>query len=221
MISVVVDVDDTIVDTLRRTQGIWEEVLGREIPLRDVETLRAVEIFERHASPEQKVRIEDLRRRFQDIQLCRNEVGVRMMGLDEPVPHAPDVLREWSRLCRLVYLTGRPEPLRGLTLGELERFGFPTEGTQLVMFDPEDWGSPSSLAEARSRLLSSLSGEHDVVRVVDDFPGYFPVYSRFGIPDRIGLLRSKLFSEQDFTSRGATRVVEGWEELRGDPPRSR
>jgi hypothetical protein len=224
LISVVVDVDDTLIDKKRSTHGIWEMVLEREIPFEDVVELRAEEIFERHAAEKQKARMAELRRSFMDIQLCRDERGIPLLRLDEPVPHAAEVLREWSGNCRIVYLTGRIEALRGPTMEQLYRHGFPIEGTELVMFKPEDWvgSSPGrGILGARSRLFSHICDEHDVVRVVDDFPGYFNTYREHDVPELIGLLRSKNFRVQDFLERGATRVVESWEELRGDPPRPR
>ncbi len=222
MISVVVDVDDTLVDTSKRTQKIWELVLGREIPLEDMESLTASGIFEKHASQEQRARIEELRREFNDVLLCRKEEGMRLLELDEPVPFAAEAFSEWGTRCKLVYLTGRLESLREATIWELARFGFPAD-VELVMFDPDDWDlrPGTSLTDARTRLFSVISERHDVVRVVDDFPGYFPAYKQFDVPDRIGLLRSKLYTPQDYTERGATRVVESWEELMGDPPRPR
>jgi len=39
MISVVVDVDDTLIDTAKRTQAIWHKILELEIPLEVVQTL--------------------------------------------------------------------------------------------------------------------------------------------------------------------------------------
>jgi len=223
VISVVVDLDDTLVDTKRRTRAIWELVLGREIPMEAVEGLTARTIFERYAAPDQRPRIEELSREFNDILLCRNEVGIELLELDEPVPFAAEVLTDWRQHFRLVYLTGRLESLRDATLRELRRFGFPIDA-ELVMFNPEDWEGPhlgASLADARTRLFSAITERHDVARVVDDFPGYFPTYTQFDVPERVGLLRSKLYTPQDYIERGATIVVESWEELKGDPPRPR
>lgn len=219
MIGVVVDIDDTLIDTKRRMQGILSVVLEREIPLQDVEALAPREIFEKYATREQRTRADELARRFQNLLLCRDDEGIGLMRLDEPVPHAAEALMAWREHCVLVYLTGRLEDIREQTLSELEEFGFPTEDTELVMFDPEDWGPGAKLLEARNRLLFSITGRHDVVRAVDDFPGYFAAYRDLNIPDRIGLLRSRRFTPQDFIDRGATRVVESWEQLIDDLPK--
>ena len=218
MIGVVVDIDDTLIDTRRRMQGILQEVLGREIPQQDVEALAPREVFEKYATPEQRTRADELARRFQDLLLCRGEEGVELMRLDEPVPFAAEALRAWNGSCVLVYLTGRLEDIREQTLRELEGFGFPTEGAELVMFDPRDWGPGPRLLEARNRLLSSIAERHDVVRAVDDYPGYFAAYRDLGIPDRVGLHRSRRYTRRDFIDRGATRVVESWEPLVEDLP---
>lgn len=54
MVSVVVDVDDTAIDTERRTQGVWHQVLDRKIPLQVVQTLSSQQIFEKYASSERQ-----------------------------------------------------------------------------------------------------------------------------------------------------------------------
>ena len=226
MISVVVDVDDTLIGTERRMQGVWRQVLGREIPMQAVETLGMGQIFEKFASLGQKARVNELRKRFWDVLLCSEEIGIELLKLHEPVPFAADVVQTWSRQCVLVYLTGRPETMRDLTLGELKKFGFPTDNVQLTMFNLEDFArargeNPSgvTMVEAKSRLFSSISKQHDVVRVVDDYPGYFPIYKQFRVLDRIGLVRPKRYSRQQYIDRGATRVVESWKQLKGDLPK--
>jgi len=226
MVSVVVDVDDTLINTERRMQGVWRQVLGREIPMQAVETLGLGQIFEKFASLDQKARVNGLRKRFWDVLLCLEEIGMELLKLDEPIPFAADVLQIWSKECTLVYLTGRPETTRDLTLGELKKFGFPTDNVQLTMFNLEDYArargeNPSgvTLVEAKSRLFSSISKQHDVVRVVDDYPRYFTVYRQFGVPERIGLLRPKRYSRQDYFDQGATRVVKSWKQLKYDEPK--
>ena len=226
MISVVVDVDDTLISTQRREQGVWRQVLGREIPMQAVETLGLAQIFEKFASSDQKTHANELREKFWDISLCLGNVGIELAELDEPVPFAAEVLQTWSKHCQLVYLTGRTENTRDLTLDHLRKFGFPTDNIQLVMFNLEDYARARGLnpsgptqVEAKSRFFSSISKQHDVVRVVDDYPGYFTIYRQFGVPERIGLLRPKRYSLQDYIDRGATRVVESWKQLKDDLPK--
>jgi hypothetical protein len=225
MACVVVDIDDTLISTDRRMQSIWGHILGREVPLEAVETLQLEQVFLKFALPEQKVHATEFQRRFWDVVLCLEEVGADLLELDEAVPFAADVLQRWSRQCALMYLTGRTENTRELTLRELEKFGFPTENVQLLMFNVEDYArmrgeNPSgpTLIDAKARLLSQLSKKKNVIRVVDDYPGYFPVYKQLGVPERIGLLRSKRYSPRDYIERGATRVVESWEHIQDDLP---
>lgn len=226
MISVVVDVDDTLISTDRSMQGVWREILGREVPLNDVETLGLEQIFMKFASPEQRARISELQKRFWDISLCLEKIGIELFKLHEPIPFSANILQTWASHCKLIYLTGRPETMRDLTLGELEKFGFPTSNTQLVMFSLEDFSrvrgiNPSgpTLIDTKSKLFSIISKERNIVRVVDDYPGYFPIYKQFGVPDRIGLLRPR-YSSQQYIDKGATRVVESWKHLQNDLPKT-
>jgi hypothetical protein len=225
LISVIVDVDDTIIDTQRRIQAIWSHLLGGKIPLQAVQKLNTQQIFAKYASSNQKARVNELRKRFWDILLCSEKVGIKLVKLDEPIPYAADILQKWSKNCKLVYLTGRPETNRDLTLEQLKKFGFPIDNTQLVMYDLEDYACAKgasagpTLAEARLRLLTEMSKQHKFARVVDDYPGYFTLYRQFNIPDRIGLLRSEKFSTQNYIDEGATKVVESWKQLEDDLPR--
>lgn len=224
MISIVVDVDDTLIDTVRRTQAVWHEILNREIPLEAVHTLNPQLIFEKYASTDQESRVHEIQKRFWDITLCIEKVGVDLLKLEEPVPFAAETLQVWSKQCMLIYLTGRPETTRSSTLQRLREFGFPTNNIELVMYRLGDYararGEPNgpTLIEARHRLFSSVCKRHNVARVVDDYPGYFTIYKEFKIPERIGLLRSKLFSRQDYINRGATKVVKSWKQLQNDLP---
>jgi hypothetical protein len=142
--------------------------------------------------------------------LCRNEEGVRLIGEDEPIPDAAEALRRWGG--PIVYITGRLEHMRGATVDQLRKFGFPLEDTELHMFKEEDWRG-GGLGDARKRILDDIQSRHEVARVVDDFPGYFPVYKELGIPERIGLHLSSARKPEDYTSRGATRVVGSWKDL--------
>jgi len=210
--SYLIDIDDTLVSTRKRTQGLWKHVLGCVVPLEEVETLTARQIFERYATEEQKPSMRDLQKRFTETMLCRNVEGVRLMKLDEPIPYAANVLQKWQEEADIVYITGRLERVREETISQLRRFGFPIEDTELVMFKEEDWGK-GEVGKARKALVDKVVGAHSVHRVVDDFPGYFTVYRDYGIPERIGLLQSKMHQPSDFLEGGATKVVKSWTEL--------
>lgn len=223
--SAVIDIDDTLVDTSRRMQAVWSLVLSCEVPLEAVETLSLEKVFMKFASQEQKQRASEFQKRFWDVTLCLDEAGFKSLGLNEPIPSAANVVRQWSKHCKLVYFTGRTENTRDITLSELRKFGFPTEGAELVMFTLEDFAhtrglNPSgpTLVDARAQRLSEICKTHDVARAVDDYPGYFSVYKQFNVPDRIGLLRSMRYTPQDYLDRGATRVVKNWKELENDLP---
>jgi hypothetical protein len=143
------------------------------------------------------------------------------------MPYAADVLQSWNKKAKLVYLTGRTENTRSLTLDELRSFRFPIKGIKLVMFKPEDYARPKgedpsgpTLVDTKSRLCEDICKDTNITRVIDDYPGYFRIFQRLKIPDRIGFLNPRKYKSQHYLDRGATRVVESWEELREDPPRS-
>lgn len=226
MASIVVDIDDTLIDTGRRMQKVWHKLLGREIPSEAVETLSLEQIFMKFASPEQKARVTQFQKRFWDVVLCLEKAGLESLRFHEPVPFAAEVLQKWNKSSKIFYLTGRTENTRSLTLGELKKFGFPTENTRLIMFSPEDYARPKgenpsgpTLIDTKLDLFSQICGSSDVFRVIDDYPGYFPIFKQFNVPDRIGFLRPKRYTPQHYPDRGATRVVKSWKELQDDPPK--
>ncbi len=223
MNAVVVDIDDTLVDTRLRMQRIWNLMLSREIPIEAIETLGLEQIFMKFASQDQKAKAREFQKRFWSTLLCEEEEGIESLALHKPIPYAADVLHTWSRNTRIAYLTGRTENMRFLTLDELKRFRFPTEKIELVMFRPEDYARPKgenssgpTLIETKSRLCAELCERFEVVRVIDDYPGYFPVFTRLKIPDRIGFLHSLKYKSRQYLDKGATRVIRSWKELQED-----
>ncbi len=226
LMASVVDIDDTLIDTRKRLHAVWSLLLNREIPMNAIETLSLEQIFMKFASQEQKSRVKEFQKRFWDILLCVEEVGADSLKLHEPIPFAADVLQTWSRKTEIIYLTGRTENMRSLTLDELKSFRFPTQNTQLAMFKPTDYARPRgenpsgpTLIDAKFNLCSEICKSFNVVRVVDDYPGYFPIFKQLEIPDRIGFLGSKKYSPRQYTDRGATRVIRSWKELQDDVPR--
>ena len=220
MESIIVDVDDTLVDTTLRMQSVWRELLGREIPIEALNALSLEQIFMKFASPEQKKRAKEFQRRFWDVLLCLEEVGVEALKFHKPVPFAVDVVQEWATNSEIVYLTGRTENMRSATLEELKRFGYPVEDARLIMFSPEDYARPKgqdlsgpTLVDTKRSLLGKICEGSKVIRAIDDYPSYFPAFKEFRIPDRIGLLRRKKFTAKHYLDQGATRVVKSWREL--------
>ncbi len=217
--AVVLDIDDTLINPSRRMQAIWHEVLGREVPLEAVKSLELEQVFMTYASAEQKTRASSFQRRFWDLVLCLDKLGVQLLELDEPMPFASDVVQKWSQKYGILYLTGRTENTRRLTINELAGFGFPIDDTSLFMVQVADYArmrgeNPTgpNLTDAKSQVFSSVALKHKVVRVVDDFPDYFPIYKQSRVPDRIGL-RTKRFPPEKYLKMGATRIIENWNDL--------
>ena len=214
MNAVVVDIDDTIVKTDRRRYSAWCRVLGREIPFQDVESLSSEEILKKYNVSSRKIW-----ERFWMLILCVDKSGVKLLELDESIPHAQEILKHWSKKSQIIYLTARTENMRPLTMYELRKFGYPTNGTELKMFELDDWrdySSLSSVVKTRFVKFAEILDDHNVVRVVDDYPGFFQAYNNFSVPEKIGLLRKKRFSREQYFANGATRVIEGWDELRAN-----
>ncbi len=211
--AIVVDIDDTIVNTDRRRHAAWCRVLGREIPLQEVESHGSREILGKYAFSSRKIW-----EKFWMLTLCVEEGGCDLLELDKPIPHASETLQRWNQQHKLVYLTGRTENMRQLTVDELRRFGFPTRETDLEMFALKDWirffSSTASVLATRSKMFSSILEQYNILRVIDDNPRFFAAYRKAPVPDRVGLLRKKRFSPREYLENGATRVVESWEQLR-------
>jgi len=212
MDAIVVDIDDTLVHTDIRRHTAWCQVLGREIPLIEVESKGSWEILRQYAFSSREVW-----KRFWLLIQCVEEGGADLLQLDKPIPYASETLRIWAEEFKLVYFTGRTSNMRKLTLDQLKRFDFPTEGTDLEMFSVKHWEnflfSQASIVETRSKIFSSILERYNILRVVDDYPGFFTAYKEHPVPDKIGFLRKKRFTPQDYFANGATRVVESWKEL--------
>jgi hypothetical protein len=212
MDAIVVDIDDTLVSTDRRRHAAWCRVLGREISLEEVESQGSREILRRYAFSSRKIW-----EKFWMLTLCVEEGGADLLELDKPIPHALEIIQRWKEKYKLVYITGRTENMRQLTIDELRRFGFPTHETELEMFTLKDWirffSSTASVVKTRSKIFSSIFKRFNVVRVIDDFPGFFAAYREYTVPDKVGLLRKKRFSRQEYLDNGATRVIEKWKQL--------
>ena len=208
---VIVDIDDTVLDTTRRMQAIWRELLGREVPIEAVESMGLRQIFEVYATPQQMESVREHQIRFFRLLLCEEELGFQFAQLDEAIPYAADTVNAWARDSHIVYLTGRTENTRKQTLEALRLHGFPSINADLFMVSAEDWYSGRA-AEARRDMLSDVVNRYDVPRVVDDYPGYFTMYTDVGIPDRIGLLKP-MHPRDAYMEKGATRVVASWKVL--------
>jgi hypothetical protein len=210
--AIVIDIDETLVDTLRRRFEAWRIVLGREIPLASVEEHESRDILKIYAGSD-----EEVWQRFWRILLCWEEIGVDLLKFDTALPYAADVVRRWSVDYRIAYFTGRSTNMHDLTLKELGQLGLPLDDVDLVMLSLEDWNlyfqSKASSVQLRSSLFSSVNSRYKIARVVDDFPSFFSIYKKFEVPKRIGIQRSRIYSRQEYISQGATQVVDKWQDL--------
>jgi len=205
-----VDIDDTLINTNRRRWAAWRLVLNREIEFQVVRSSSSEKILKDFASGNKEQWKE-----FWKILLCWDKRGIEILHLDEAIPFAAEVMQRWAKKFKLVYLTGRTSNMYELTLKELAKFGFPAVDVDLVMsLDLENYlASPEG---TRRSLVISIVDKLSVIVAVDDNPLYMTLYRQFGIPQRIGVLRSERFSSNSY--RDATRIIESWKELLTDDP---
>ncbi len=222
-ISIVVDIDDTLLDVRERLQHIMCQILDCVVSLNDMRRMTTAQIFKKYASSAQKAKAKELHKRFWDITLCKEDIGFDFLHLDEPFQDAAKVLETWNEEFQIVYLTGRIESTRKSTLSQLRAHGFPIEGTQLVMFQYEEYKQGSwalglesvgpTLMKIRSKHFSLIVQQTPVLKVVDDFPDYFSIYRKYDIPEMIGMISTPHHEDQHFLDQGATRVIRCWSEL--------
>jgi len=206
----VVDIDDTLIDTDRRKWAAWCMVLNREIDFAVVKTSSSKEILTGLGCGS-----DALWKEFWKILLCWDSRGIELLRLDEPIQFAPEVMQEWAETLGVVYLTGRTSNMHELTLRELAQFGFPVAKVALVM-SPNLEDYLASPEQTRTTLLTSILRARKVVVVVDDNPLYLCLYREFGIPYRIGFLRTQRFPRESYCD--ATTVIASWEELLHQDP---
>jgi FMN phosphatase YigB (HAD superfamily) len=77
MDAVVIDIDDTLIDTERRRHATWCKVLGREIPLQATETSGSREILRRYAFSDKRTW-----EKFWLLALCVEEGGADARACD-------------------------------------------------------------------------------------------------------------------------------------------
>lgn len=203
--AVVLDIDETIVDTSTRRQAAWRIVLGFDIPLDDLEMHGSSSIAKRYGGSN----YQSIYLKFWSILLCYEPEGFRLLELDKPIPYAVEVVSLWSRRYKIVYLTGRTSNMKSATIDELRSMGFPVDPTLIYMAPDLEQYLENPLGIRRT-LLGKVIENYDVKMIVDDNPVFFDIYRDLGIPTRIGLLRPR-FKIDDY--RYASIIADSWRSL--------
>lgn len=99
---------------------------------------------------------------------------------DPPLSPGLELARECAAECEVVYLTGRPERLRAVTRGWLDREGAP-DGRLFMRADRDR--RPARLVKAAA--LQRLAEGREVRTVVDDDPEVIGVLLAAGWPARL------------------------------------
>jgi hypothetical protein len=204
--TILLDVDDTLLKTDTRKLMVWHYITGQKIPQLEVESLSSKEILEKYYNDNR-----DLWFKFWRNLLCFDKSGEKFLKFDQPMPHAAEVVCEWSKDFSVSYITGRTENMCELTVNELRSFGFPVDEDDLYMYS-EIADSLESALEVRGQLVNCVALKKNITCIVDDNPRYFPVYANSKIPLRIGLLRTKRYQPKDY--RKASIVVNNWLEVK-------
>ena len=97
MNRVIVDIDDTLIDTAQRMHRLWSILLDREIPRKAVETMSLEQIFMKFATKGQVSKVKEFQKRYWDLLLCLEEAGVESLKLHKPIPYGAHILQSWSK----------------------------------------------------------------------------------------------------------------------------
>jgi len=203
--AVVLDIDETIVDTSARRQAAWRIVLGLEIPLEELEMHGSSSIAKRYGG----LNYQSVYLKFWSILLCYEPEGFKLLKLDKPQPYAVEVVSSWSRRYRIIYLTGRTVNMESATAEELRFMGFPVDPGSLYMA-PDLKQYLENPEGVRRILLEEIIDRYDVEIIVDDNPIFFDIYRDLCIPTRIGILRPR-FKIDDY--RYASVIADNWRSL--------
>ncbi len=141
----------------------------------------------------------------------------RFMALDEPMPHAAEVLSAWTgRGYRLVYLTGRhdgaDDSMRGGTESWLREHGFPLPDAADVSLRMKPRRGVGDSAYKR-QALAELAATEAPWAGVGDLPYEGALYGEFGLlpilTAELGLIRV----ERLRASHPSAVIVHDWAEL--------
>lgn len=203
--AIVLDIDETIIDTSLRRQAAWRRVTGLDIPVSELEMYGSSYIARKYYGHN----YHPIYLKFWSLLLCYDPDGFKLLEMDKPIPYAADMVSVWSRRYTIVYLTGRTINMRDATLDELRSMGFPTDPMMIYMApDLEKYlENPTGI---RRMLLERIIEEYRVKIIVDDNPVFFEIYRELGIPIRIGILRPR-FKIEDY--RYASIVADSWYSL--------
>ncbi|HLI46344.1 MAG TPA: hypothetical protein VKU94_04045 [Geobacterales bacterium] len=204
--SILIDVDDCILDVTRRKRAIFSILLGRRITIKEIIGKRTVEVLINYL-PKEKV--SEYRHKFWSIALCVDPIGKEFIHLDRPVPFSRRILRILSRKYEIFYITNRIASMHEITLNTLKKFGFPFYWN---LISADDYTFLKS-ENGRKTVIAKLPKDREYIAVVDDLPENYTYYKQMNIPEIIGFMKYIVLDERKFLENGATYVMSDWREF--------
>ena len=200
--TIIVDIDNTILNNDRRKQEILRQRLNKEVTLA---TIRTDYNLDRILVDEKE------RREFWQIFFSDE-----FLKFDEPIDNAARVLTELVKNHHLIYLTGRHDDqrtgdsMKEGTLGSLKKFGFPLDGYVDIYFkDKRD--TPD--VEFKREKIQSLLDQRQLDVGIGDTPDDVALYRTFKIIP-IALRTSYFEKESQFQINGVKPLLlNNWTEI--------
>ena len=197
--TILVDIDDTVVNTLRRRWMAWR-YLGYSLPL---------DMVERHSSKEIIQLVggdRDLWMDFWRLLLAFDEKGIELLKYDQPIPGVSETLLKLrAKGYKIVFITGRTKNMYDAVIQEFRDFNFPLDDIFMAEDLSEMLEKP---LDVRRALLNKIMDKYLPLLAVDDYPKYHLVYWDFNIPHRIGYLRKMRFPSSKY--KWSTFVADNW-----------
>lgn len=204
--AVLIDIDDCIINNLRRKKAILEYILNRRVKYKDIIGKRIVETLSLYL-PKEKV--PEFNRKFWEIALCVEEIGRNFLHLDKAEPYSRKVIKKLSNKFEIIYITNRLERMKEDTTLSLKRLGFPNYEMNFHADDHTFYEREN----ARRNVLSKLPKEYEYVFVVDDIPENFKAYLEFGISNILGFMKYVETDENKYYLNGAKLVFKSWKDF--------
>jgi len=177
--AIVVDIDNTVIDTAIRKQSILISELKKDQQEVDIQTIRTDYMLNSIIGAGKTVD----RQNF--LSIISSENGIRK----HPAPvfdGTPEVLKKLSdEQIEIIYLTARPQILLEATLDELSNGGLPiTKNNVRMLDDPclDTQEIPKLLQNYKSSTLEDILERFDILALIGDRPEDFDAARVLNIP---------------------------------------
>jgi len=196
MATIIVDIDNTILNNDRRKQAILRQKFNKTVELDEIEKDYCLS----HVLADEKERQEFWRDFFSN----------DFLRFDEPVRNAANVLTDLAMNHEIVYLTGRHDDkatgdsMKQGTLASLRKFGFPIKGIEIRFKDKRDTPDASfKMTEIQSLVAKRKIG---ICIGIGDTPEDIRLYRTCKIVP-IALRTSYFEEDEKFQDNGVKALI--------------